>query len=325
MDSTFGNNLIVSLFGESHGEYIGLTCSGLISGVKIDIDDIKQELSRRRPSSSIESKRVENDEFEIISGVYNGYTTGAPLTILIKNNDASSNNYVNGVMRPGTSDYPSYVRSNGFADFRGSGHFSGRLTAPLVALGAILKKILLKKNIIIKSEVLSSSEINDNDTYGFTSTVTVSGMPVGVGEPFFDSVESVLSHLLFAIPSVKGVSFGDIDIANKKGSDVKDELAIINNEIKVTSNHNGGINGGLTNGNDIVVNVAFKPIPSVKGAQKTINIIKNENIEYINNNRSDQSIKDRSLVITEAMVAIGLVDLLISYYGSNGLKWLKVV
>ena len=184
----------------------------------------------------------------------------------------------------------------------------------------LLKEILVKKNIKINSLVLDSAEPKDKDTYGFTSQVIVKGMPIGVGEPFFDSVESILSHLLFAIPSVKGVSFGDIDIASKKGSEVKDELRITDGKVEITSNHNGGINGGLTNGNDLIINVSFKPISSLNISQRTINIIKKENIEYINKNRNDKSIKDRSLVITEAMVAIGLVDLLISYYGSNNLK-----
>ena len=324
MNSTFGNNLKVSLFGESHGEYIGITACGLPSGIEVDLDAINSELSRRRPKSDLETTRIENDELKIVSGIYNGYTTGAPLTILIKNNDVKSDNYVDGVLRPGTSDYPSYIRSTGYADLRGGGHFSGRLTAPIVALYPFLRKILNKKNIFVTTELKESFNYVD-DTSGFISVITIKGMPVGVGEPFFDSVESVLSHLLFAIPSVKGVSFGDFDIAMKKGSDVKDELSIKDDEVKILSNHNGGINGGLSNGNDIIINVSFKPISSLSTTQNTINIKTKENISYLNKNRNDKSIVGRAQVIMEAVCAIGLVDLLITYYGSNDLKWLKDV
>lgn len=320
MKSTFGNNLIVSLFGESHGSSIGVTCSGIPSGTKVDLDYIRKELDRRRPKNDYESKRREEDDFEVASGVYNGYTTGSPLTILIKNSDVDSMNYVSGVIRPGASDYPSFIESDGYNDARGGGHFSGRLTAPLVALGAILKQILIKKDIIVSSSIIKKEENKGNDTYGFISQVVVKGMPVGVGEPFFDSVESVLSHLLFSVPSVKGVSFGDIDLAYKKGSEVKDELAYVDGKVKILSNHNGGVNGGLSNGNDIIINVSFKPISSLSVPQKTINIKTKENIEYINNNRNDLSIEDRAQVILEAVTSIGLVDLLISYYGRKALK-----
>ncbi|MBO4666688.1 MAG: chorismate synthase [Bacilli bacterium] len=319
MISTFGNNIKVSLFGESHGEYIGVTVSGLPSGLEVRMEEINAELVRRRPQGDLETKRIENDELKIISGIYNGYTTGAPLTILIKNNDVKSEKYLDGIMRPGTSDYPSYIRSTGYADLRGGGHFSGRLTAPLVALYPFLRKILNKKGIYITTKVKESYNQGD-DTAGFVSTVTIKGMPVGVGEPFFDSVESVLSHLLFAIPSVKGVSFGDFDIAMKKGNDVKDELSINDGEVKILSNHNGGINGGLTNGNDIIINVSFKPISSLSASQNTINIKTKENVSYKNENRNDKSIVGRAQVIMEAVCAIGLYDLLVTYYGSNDLK-----
>ena len=319
MKSTFGNNIIVSLFGESHGDNLGVTCHGLPSGVKIDHNIIKSELSRRRPQTENETSRIEQDDYEIISGVFNGYTTGAPLTIIIKNNDVNSSNYEDGVIRPVNSDYPSYVRSDGFNYYRGGGHFSGRLTAPIVALGAILKQILKSHNININASA-NIEEYHDSDSYGFSAQVVVKGMPVGVGEPFFDSIESILSHLIFAIPSVKGVSFGDTDISKKRGSMVKDELRYKDGKVYILSNHNGGINGGLSNGNDIVANVSFKPISSILSLQKSINMKTKENIDLIISGRHDQSIARRVPVILESIVAIGVLDLLISYLGSNALK-----
>ena len=303
MKSVFGNNLVVSLFGESHSKYIGITLNGLPSGEKIDYDFIDSELSRRRPHKNNETKRIENDDYEIISGIFNSYTTGAPLTILIKNNDIDSSSYVEGVVRPGTSDYPNYVRSDGFNDYRGSGHSSGRLTAALVAGGAIVKKLLEAKDIKIAA-ITKSEDIKDNDTYGFTAIIKVSGLPIGVGEPFFDSVEAVLSHLLFSIPSVKGVSFGDIDIATKKGSEVVDELRYEDGKIVIKANHNGGINGGLTNGNDLVINVSFKPISTLAIPVKTVNLKTKENVELNACGRHDKSIAGRAPVILENMVAI---------------------
>lgn len=319
MKSIFGNNLIISLFGESHGELVGVTLNGLPSGLKIDNDFIKSELKRRLPSKDYETKRLESDDYEIVSGVYNGFTTGAPLTIIIKNHDVLSKDYEDGVIRPGTSDYPSYVRTDGFCDMRGSGHFSGRLTSPIVACGAILKNLLKKKNIEILS-ITPNSFQDDDDSHGFMMQVVVKNMPVGVGEPFFDSVESILSHLIFSIPSVKGVSFGDPNLYELKGSQAKDELRIEDNKVKIINNHNGGINGGLTNGNDIIINVYFKPIASISAHQKSINIKAMENIDLKINGRHDKTIINRVPVVVESMVAIGLVDMLISFYGSNELK-----
>ena len=319
MKSIFGNNIIVSLFGESHGKYIGATIHGLPAGIKIDDEFINDELARRRPKNDNETKRREQDKYEFISGVYNGYTNGSPVTVIIPNEDINDLDYEDGVIRPGSSDYPHYVRTSGFGDLRGSGHFSGRLTAPLVIIGAILKPILDKKNISI-STLISNSLKDSDDTKGFRTKIIVKGMPVGVGEPFFDSVESILSHLLFAIPSVKGVSFGDFDIDTKYGSEVIDELRIENGEVKILNNHNGGINGGLTNGNDIIINVSFKPISSISDTQKSINIKKMENIDLTISGRHDKTIENRVLVVLESVVSIGLCDLLVSYYGS---EWFK--
>lgn len=331
MKSVFGKNIILSIFGESHEEYLGLTIHGLKAGLKIDEDFINQELLRRRPSMACETKRVENDNYKIISGLFNGFTTGAPLTILVKNNNVNSNDYNIGDIRPGQSDYPAFVRSHGYNDYRGGGHFSGRLTVLIVIAGAIFKQILLTKNITISSEIASiggktnKDEIdelltklqNNGDTCGFSLKVCVKGLEAGIGEPFFDSIESILSHLLFSIPSVKGVSFGDSDLHNKLGSEVIDELHYENNEVMIRNNHNGGINGGLSNGNDIICNVTFKPISTLFQSIDTINVVDKVNKNITFNGRHDSMIAYRSGVIAESMIAIGLIDLLASFYGSE--------
>ena len=320
MKSIFGKNIIISLFGESHGKYVGVTIHGLPAGIKVNDDFIKSELTRRRPKNDNETKRIEEDNYEFISGIYNGYTNGSPVTVIIPNGDIDDSCYEEGVLRPGSSDYPHYIRSNGFGDLRGSGHFSGRLTTPLVIVGALVKPVLQEKNISI-STLISSSLPDNGDTKGFRAKVTVKGLPVGVGEPFFDSVESVLSHILFSVPSVKGVSFGDYDIDTKYGSLVKDELEIEDGKVKVLDNHNGGINGGLTNGNDLIINVSFKPISSIAAHQKSVNIKKMENIDLAIRGRHDQTIENRVPVVLESCVAIALCDLLSSFYGSEWFKW----
>ena len=317
MKSVFGSNLIISLFGESHGECVGATIHNLPAGIKIDYDFINSEIERRKPKNEFETKRREDDSYKFISGIYNGYTNGAPVTVLIPNEKFDSSCYDEGVIRPGTSDLPHYIRTEGFGDLNGSGHFSGRLTAPLVVIGAICKKILNNKNIKIESSLSSALEPKTNDTTGFSLKLTIKGLPIGIGEPFFDSMESVLAHLLFSIPSVKGVSFGDDDIDKKYGSEVIDEIRYLDHKIKIMNNHNGGINGGLSNGNDCIINIKFKPISSIPTKQNTINIKTKENIEYIINGHHDLTIKNRCGVITENIIAIGILDLLTSFYNMN--------
>lgn len=331
MKSVFGKNIIISLFGESHEEYMGVTIHGLKAGIELNVSYIKSELTRRRPNNSYETNRVEPDEFKIISGYLNNKTTGAPLTVIVKNVNYNSNYYVNGDIRPGHADYPSYVRFHGANDYNGGGHFSGRITTLIVIAGAIIKQVLAKSNIEITSYVTSvggktnQDDINklldslrkDGNTCGFSIEAKVKNMPVGVGEPFFDSVESILSHLLFSIPSVKGVSFGDSDIHNKLGSEVIDTLNYENKEVVIKNNHNGGINGGLTNGNDIICNVMFKPIPTINKVIETINVKEEKNIEKAFNGSHDACICNRCGVIVEAMIAIGIIDLLASFYGSE--------
>ena len=320
MRSVFGNNLIISLFGESHSNYIGFTLHGLPSGIEIDDEFIKSELNRRRPSNKLNTSRIEEDNYNIISGVFEGFTTGSPLTVLIENKKQDSSSFEKGVCRPGQSDYTSFIASNGYNDYRSGGHLSGRLTVALVFLGAICKRILDKHNIKITSKILKKIEDKDNDTTGGLVEVKASGVIAGIGEPFFDSMESVLSHLFFSIPSVKAVEFGlGKEFANVYGSECLDEMEIKNGKVKFLNNYNGGINGGFTNGEEIVSTITFKPIASINKEVNTINILKQENIKYRNNGQNDANILNRSLVICEAMMAYGLLDEMISYLGRKNL------
>ena len=321
MKSVFGNNIIYSIFGESHGDTMGITIHGLPSGLEIDYDFLKSELERRKPKSSLNTKRKEDDEFKIISGVFNGYTTGAPVTILIDNKDIDSSNFTKGVIRPGQSDYTSYISSDGYYDYRSGGHLSGRLTSLIVLAGAISKKILAKQGVEISASIEHKIKNKENDTTGGIVKVVAKNIKAGIGEPFFDSVESVLSHLFFSIPSVKAVEFGlGKEFAYLYGSECIDELEFASGKVNFKENYNGGINGGITNGCDIVSHITFKPISSIKKEVNTVNLETKENIKYINKGRNDSNILDRSLVIVESMMAIGLLELYFSYNGRNGIK-----
>ena len=321
MKSVFGKNIIFSLFGESHSEFIGLTINGLPSGIKINYDFINSELKRRRPNGNNNTLRIEEDNYKFISGIFNDYTTGAPLTVIIPNDNYDSSTFEEGVCRPGQSDYASYMSCDGFNDYRSGGHLSGRLTAPIVIGGAICKSILAKFNIAIESNVEYKLEDKEDETSGGIILCKASGIKAGIGEPFFDSVESILSHLFFSIPSVKAIEFGlGKDFAFQYGSNCIDEMSINDGKVNFKHNYNGGINGGLTNGNTIVCHITFKPIASINKTVNTINIKTKENIKYINKGKNDKNILNRSLVITESMMAIGLLDLLYSYNGRNSLK-----
>lgn len=351
MSSTFGKNINISIFGESHGACVGVTLNNIKAGLKIDYDFIKSEINRRKPISDISTPRKEEDEFEVLSGVFNGFTTGSPITIIVKNNNTISKHYDNDIMRPSHADYSGFIKYNGFNDYRGGGHFSGRITLALVIAGAICKMILSKNNIKIESHIYNIGHVFDiyeeqkeneytynteawnkmkdvileakanDDSIGGSVEAIINGLPVGVGEPFFDSVESILSHLLFSIPAVKGVEFGLGSLVSEKlGSEVNDAFMFSNDTVVTTTNNNGGINGGITNGMPITVKAAFKPTPSIKKQQQTINLRTRENIEYSINGRHDPCIVPRALVVVEAAIAIGILDLYLDYLGDKGLK-----
>lgn len=361
MSGMWGKNIKLSIFGESHGKAIGIVIDGLPPGIELDSEYINKEMKRRAPGrSKTVTSRKEKDSYEILSGYFNGRTTGTPLSAVIYNTSQRSRDYeaVKSIMRPGHADHTGYVRYSGFNDYRGGGHFSGRLTAPLVFAGAIAKQILSNKNIVIGSHIKSIGNIEDKafneinierellrkltdkefaviddkkgnemkeyilkikeemDSVGGIIEAAVINLPKGIGEPFFDSVESKISHLLFSIPAVKGVEFGaGFDITKMKGSNSNDELYIKDKEISTFSNNNGGILGGITNGMPIIFRAAIKPTPSIGKLQKTIDIEKEINTEIKVQGRHDPCIVPRAVPVIEAVCGIALVDLMMEKGG----------
>lgn len=356
MAATYKNNIELTIFGESHGKAIGIVIGNLPSGIFIDEKEIQRDMKRRAPGQNqMSTARKEADQVEIISGIQDGITTGAPLTGIIYNSDQHSKDYslLKTNMRPGHSDYPAYIKYNGFNDVRGGGHFSGRITAPIVFAGSIAKQILKQKGIKIGAHILSIGEIQDesfdvnvndelldellekpyptlnteifdqmeqkilkakenlNSVGGKVECVALH-VPAGIGEPFFDSLESHLSSLMFSIPAVKSVSFGDgADIDTMLGSEANDEYYYDENgNVKTTSNHNGGIIGGISNGMPITVTVTFKPTPSIAKMQHTINVETKENVELEIKGRHDPCIVQRAVVVVEAMMALGILDMM---------------
>lgn len=361
MKNTFGNNIALTLFGESHGEQIGAVLDGLAPGITIDEDFIRAQLDKRRPVGKISTARHEADKFMIVSGVFEGKTTGTPLTILIPNTAQHSKDYsaTRSLARPGHADYTAYAKYHGYEDYRGGGHFSGRITAALVAAGAILISVLRDKGIFIGTHIQSCAGVKDigfgdlstdiaklndldfavldsgrgeemkaqieaaakdGDSVGGVLETAVLGMPAGVGEPWFDTVEGVLSHALFSVPAVKGVQFGDaFEMVNGRGSAYNDGYYISDKEIKTHTNHNGGINGGITNGMPIIFRCAVKPTPSIFKAQDTVDFMKKENSVLELKGRHDPAIIHRARVVVDSVTALALADLLATRYGTDWL------
>lgn len=355
MSGTWGNNIKISIFGESHGNAIGINIDGLDPGIELDLSEIYAEMSRRSPGKShLSSIRKESDMPDIVSGYFEGKTTGTPLCAIINNEDKKSKDYskIKDLARPGHADYTGYIKYNSFNDYRGGGHFSGRLTAPLVFCGAICNQILKRKGIFIGSHIkkincvedvsfdftnITKKELDElkslelpliditkkeemqkvitearksSDSVGGIVECAAIGIKPGIGDPFFDSVESVLSHLMFSIPAVKGVEFGvGFGVADMLGSECNDEFYINKKVIKTKTNNNGGILGGITNGMPLVFNVAIKPTPSIAKTQNTVNF-KDNTIEKISiEGRHDPCIVQRALPVIEAVAAIGIYDL----------------
>ena len=362
MKNTFGTSVAVTLFGESHGEYIGATIDGLAPGIEIHHEYISHMLTQRRPAGKISTPRKEKDEYKIVSGVVNGKTTGTPLTILIPNENVKSGDYaqMKTVARPSHADYTADCKYHGFQDSRGGGHFSGRITAALVAAGAICKCALEQKGIIIGTHVKKcagiwdrefedlSSDIqilnkstfavldeargekmqeailaaaSEGDSVGGVLETAIIGMPVGVGEPWFDTVESMLSHMLFSIPAVKGVEFGaGFSIADMRGSKANDPLRTEHGAVVSTSNNNGGINGGITNGMPILFRTAIKPTPTIFKPQDTIDFRTMTDTVLEPKGRHDPAIVHRARIVQDAAAAIVLCDALALRYGTDWLK-----
>lgn len=356
MSGMWGNNIRISIFGESHGNAIGINIDGLPSGFEIDMDKVMVEMARRAPGKSpLSTTRKEGDVPEILSGYFEGKTTGTPLCAIIRNSNTKSKDYskLKDVMRPGHADYTGNIRYNGFNDYRGGGHFSGRITAPLVFAGAICKQILETKGIIVAAHINSIGNIKDKsfldvevneeliisfknkelplinsklensmreeiinakkdmDSIGGTIECAVLGIKPGIGNPFFDSVESTLAHLMFSVPAVKGIEFGKgFDISKMRGSQANDEYYLDGKDIKTKTNNNGGILGGITNGMPIIFNVAIKPTASIFKEQKTVNIASKKETALSIEGRHDPCIVQRALPVIEAVTAIGILDLI---------------
>ena len=359
MKNTFGNAIGVTLFGESHGKEIGVVLDGLCPGISIDEEEIRRRLDLRRPYGSISTQRREPNMFSIVSGTFEGKTTGTPLCILIPNTAANSADYdaMRFIARPGHADYTAYCKYHGYADPRGGGHFSGRLTAPLVAAGAVALSMLKRKGIDLGTHITRCAEIDDRDfddiaadiselnakrfavldeesgermrdriekaaeegdSVGGVLETAVSGMPAGVGEPWFDSLESMLSHALFSIPGVKGVEFGDgFMIADMRGSEANDPFRIRNGKPVTITNHNGGINGGITNGMPVIFRVAVKPTPSIFIKQDTVDFRKELETELNLSGRHDPAIVHRARAVVDALTALTLADCLTVRYGTD--------
>ncbi len=323
--NSFGRLFRISIFGESHGYGVGILIDGCLPGISLNKDDFIADLNKRRAGKPGTTGRIERDIPEIKSGVFNGLTTGSPILIQFKNSDKDSSAYerIKDIPRPGHSDFTAIKKYNGYNDYRGGGHFSGRLTLGLVAAGVIAKKILSKVEIVVSiiDKELLTDKIKkakaEGDSVGAIIECRVSKVRIGIGEPFFDSIESTISHLIFAIPGVKGIEFGDgFNIIDKNGSEAND--LIINKDGLTETNHSGGINGGISNGNDLVFRIAVKPTSSIAKTQKTFNLI-SENIEELNiKGRHDTCFALRIPIIVEAVTAIVLSDLYLLNQKSGG-------
>lgn len=362
MKSMIGNNIQLTVFGESHGNGIGMVLDGLAPGIYIDMDKINHQLDLRKPKGSISTSRKESDEPVFVSGLFEGHTTGTPLCVMFHNTNTRSTDYTKtkDLMRPSHADYSGNLKYLGFQDYRGGGHFSGRLTTPIVCAGAIAKQILESKNIYIGSHIFRMNDIFDEplaqcvenklqeqllqlnefsfpvlnkekakmmhsyieeaaakgDSVGGIIESGIVNLEGGIGEPLFHSLEAVLSHYLFSIPAVKGVEFGlGFDFVNYYGSEVNDAFYYDNDKVKTKTNHNGGINGGISNGMPILFKTIIKPTPSIYKEQDTVDIANKKDAKLQINGRHDPAIVHRARVVIDSVTALAVLDLMVERYG----------
>ncbi|HMO60514.1 MAG TPA: chorismate synthase [Ferruginibacter sp.] len=319
--NSFGRILRVSIFGESHGHCVGINIDGCPAGLPLSVEDFTTDIERRKAGAKGTTPRKEDDIPRIMNGVFNGKTTGAPITILFDNNNTRSTDYEKqrAVPRPGHADFVATKKFGGFEDFRGGGHFSGRLTVCLVAAGVVAKKLLnqVKVNASILEiggekdiEAGLQKAIDHKDTIGGIVECRATGLPIGIGEPFFDSVESVLSHAVFAIPAVKGIEFGSgFAAATMFGSEHNDWIEDMSGTTR--TNHSGGVVGGISNGNELVFRIAIKPTSSTPKEQQTLNVETGAVEAFSVKGRHDLCIALRVPVVLEAVTAFVLADLLL--------------
>ena len=317
--NTFGRKFRIHILGASHGSHIGICIDGCPAGIDIKQADFIKDINRRKAGAAGTTPRIEEDMPQIISGVFNSKTTGAPITILFENNNTLSKDYdeIRQTPRPGHADFVLDKKFGGFNDYRGGGHSSGRLTLALVAAGVVAKKIL--PNIVIEAHLAEAGgnpnieeaiaqAIEAQDSIGGIVRCVVSGLPIGLGEPFFDSIESTISHLVFSIPAIKGISFGAGFAATKMtGSQHND--ALIDEKGTTQTNNAGGINGGISNGNDLYFDVAVKPTSSTPKEQNTWNNQTQSVEPFTVKGRHDLCVALRVPVVVEAAAAIALADM----------------
>ncbi|MBO4484221.1 MAG: chorismate synthase [Lachnospiraceae bacterium] len=349
MSEVYGENIQISIFGQSHAPAIGVTMEGLPAGETVDLDELKAFLARRAPGNNAWSTpRKEADEPEIQCGIVNGKTCGAPLTAIIRNQNTRPGDYANlrTVPRPGHADYTAYVKYDGSADMSGGGHFSGRLTAPLCIAGGICKQILKREGIEIKARIQAIGGIEDpgdlltqeiaadfpvinaeagqkmqeciakalseGDSVGGIIECAVTGLPVGLGGPLFDGMEGRISQAVFGIPAVKGIEFGvGFAAAKLRGSENNDAFCMKDGKVQTETNRCGGILGGITNGMPLVFRAAFKPTPSIARPQKSVDLTTGEETTLEIKGRHDPCIVPRAVPCVEAAAAIAVYDALL--------------
>jgi chorismate synthase len=328
--NTFGTNFCLTTFGESHGEAIGGVIDGCPAGLQIDFNMIEEELRRRKTASTTtSSQRKESDKIIFLSGVFEGKTLGTPVAFMVKNEDARPSDYDNikNVYRPSHADF-TYQQKYGIRDYRGGGRSSARALLPCVVAGCLAKQILSSKNIVIRSYVTQIGDVKkdafsheeiqsvlqkvkeERDTVGAVVRVEVDNVPAGIGEPYFRKLQSVLAQAMFSINAVKGFEYGEgFNAASMRGSQCNDSFINDNGSIRTKTNHSGGIQGGISNGEKIYFNVAFKPIPTIMQPQHTVDLDGNEMV-YDIEGRHDVCVVPRVLPIVEAMTALAIVDVM---------------
>ena len=311
-----------TLFGESHGPVVGVLLRHVPAGIPVDALQMERELLRRRPSDTLSTARRETDPVQFLSGVFRGCTTGMPLVMVIPNSDVLARDYdaLRTVARPGHADFTAHVKAKGFHDYRGGGHFSGRLTAPLTAAGSIAKTVLAAQGVTVSAHVVDEEDLRRRaaeakaagDSVGGQVFCRIGGLPAGIGGPdWFDAVESEIARHVFAIPAVKAVGFGaGEDFAGMRGSQANDPLRTDGRNVWTETNHNGGINGGITNGMPVEFTVTFKPTPTIAVEQETVDLETMKNVTLSAAGRHDSCIVLRAVPIVEAAAALALCQLM---------------
>ena len=364
MKNTFGSDLSLTIFGESHGRAVGAVLDGMAAGVPVEEAFLAACMDKRRArGDGLSTPRVEGDAVQFLSGVVNGRTTGTAIALMIENQNTRSGDYAKtaDLLRPGHADYTAYAKYEGYQDARGGGHFSGRITAASVAAGALCESVLNGLGIRVYTHIGECAGIKDaplsssaglllpepepghfalldsskeapmqeairaagseGDSVGGVLETIVTGLPAGIGEPWFDSVESELAHLMFAVPACKGLEFGaGFAFASMRGSEANDPFAMRNGQVATATNKNGGINGGIANGMPIVFRTAVKPTPSIYKEQDTVDYIAKADAKLQIKGRHDPCIVPRAAVVQNTLAAFAVLDLLTVHYGTLGQK-----